>query len=236
MKTTLLAAASVLAMTAVAGAADLPQSTPAYAPVVPQASATNWEGAYIGAHLGAAWLRGDMTAYTPNNSYNGFGVSGLDTSGATGGLHIGYNHMLDNNVVLGLEAGASLANLSKHSSDNVAGTEFWRKLNWTGTLTGTLGYAMDSTMLYGKAGLAVGGFEVGHDQGGTNISSKSTQYGYVLGAGVEYAFDPNWSVNVEYDYMNFGKDSIHVSGPSADIFLKQGGDVHQVMAGVNYRF
>jgi opacity protein-like surface antigen len=36
-------------------------------------------------------------------------------------------------------------------------------------------------------------------------TTKSWRSGWTAGGGLEYAFDRRWSVFVEYDYMNFGK-------------------------------
>lgn len=224
MRGLVLAAASLVAMSGVAFAAD--------APVQP--NVFQWSGFYAGAHVGGTWLKGNMTAYTPYNSYSGFGVSGLNDGSFAGGVQLGYDHQVGN-IVLGVAADATFMDINKSSSDDAPGTLFWRKLNWTATVTPRIGYAFDNIMIYGKGGLALGGFEVGHDQNGTNISSKKTQIGYVLGAGVEYAMARNWTMNLEYDYMNFGNDSIHVNG-SPDISIEQGGDVHAVKLGLNYKF
>ena len=60
-------------------------------------------------------------------------------------------------------------------------------------------------LFYGKAG---GGW-VGNDDftinnltTGTSITaSNNTNSGWLVGAGIEWAFAPNWSVKIEYDYL-----------------------------------
>lgn len=231
--TKLLASAAALAlMTASAYAADL--YVPVDEPYIPEVSGLDWTGTYIGVHIGGGSLNGDMTAYTPYNSYNGFEVGSLDTTGILGGLQLGFNYQTGT-IVLGVEADASLMNLGAISDDNDPGRDFWRDLNWTATIAPRIGIAMDSVLVYAKGGVAFGGFEVGHDQSGTDISAESTEIGFVIGGGVEYALDQNWSMKLEYNYMNFGDARIEVSG-SPDIEIKQGGDLHAVKFGLNYRF
>ena len=46
--------------------------------------------------------------------------------------------------------------------------------------------------------VGIGGLGVG----GTS-STETTSFGWLIGAGAEYAFSPNWSAFLEYDYMEF---------------------------------
>ena len=42
---------------------------------------------------------------------------------------------------------------------------------------------------------------------GTSSSVETTSFGWLLGLGAEYAFSPNWSAFLEYDYIEFDKKS-----------------------------
>ena len=201
-----------------------------------------WEGAYGGIHVGASWLSGSMTAYTPYNSYAGFPVTGLNDSAIIGGVQLGYNIQMDSGLVFGLEATASLTDIDKGAYTPIDALDdapdnrlFWRKSDFTATVAPRIGYASDSFLITGKAGLAIADFEVGHDQNGTDIVGKKTKFGYVLGAGVEYALTSRISAGVQYDYENFGSKSIGVSG-SPDIDIDQGGDLHVAKVVLNYQF
>jgi opacity protein-like surface antigen len=45
---------------------------------------------------------------------------------------------------------------------------------------------------------------------GTSWTGSSTIGGWVAGGGLEYAFKPNWTVKLEYDYFGLGNlDGIH---------------------------
>jgi outer membrane immunogenic protein len=65
----------------------------------------------------------------------------------------------------------------------------------------------------------------------------------MLGTGIEYAVTSNWSAKVEYNYLDFGTDTVHFPnlGPvlsiqslSEDVSTRQ--RIHLIKAGLNYRF
>lgn len=136
-------------------------------------------------------------------------ASGISPDGFIGGLQAGYNWQLSPNFVLGIETDITGTDMT-----DAAGPSH---IDYLGTLRARLGYAWDRTMLYGTGGLAwnrtsVGGF---HD----------TDTGYALGAGIEWAFAPNWSAKVEYMYYNF--DNATTFGNT---------DISTIKLGLNYRF
>ena len=80
--------------------------------------------------------------------------------------------------------------------------------NYQGSARGRVGYAFDRTMVYATGGVGwinnevtvnatVGPFTVG-------VSDSQMHIGGVVGAGVEHAFAPNWSVKAEYLYAIYG--------------------------------
>src|SRR5262249_46577647 len=77
---------------------------------------------------------------------------------------------------------------------------------------------------------------------GFNFSGSDTRTGGFLGAGIEYAFLPNWSAKVEYDFFDFGtKDQTFTSPLLLSPFTATASTsirevVHTVKVGVNYRF
>jgi len=105
----------------------------------------------------------------------------------------------------------------------------------TATLTGRAGIAFGPLAGYGKGGVAWA-----HDRYSTNfytfpasVELTDTRIGWTAGAGVEYAFAPQWSAKLEYNYMDFGTKSVSFApGTSTDIDQQ----VHAVKLGVNYKF
>jgi outer membrane immunogenic protein len=122
-----------------------------------------------------------------------------------------------------------------------------------GTVRGRLGWAPGQWLLYVTGGLAVG--EVTHTvvevpfpftactvNGLTcrGASVSDTRVGWTVGAGVEWALGPNWSVGAEYLFVDLGTTDITLL-PNGPIFTNTSvtsfdDTSHIVRAKLNYRF
>jgi outer membrane immunogenic protein len=140
---------------------------------------SNFQGAYVGAHLGGGWGK----------------AGAASTSGVVGGGHIGANAQFGN-VVAGAEADVSASSLGHRG--------FTDKFNQgtTGSLRGRLGYAFDRVLVYGTAGGAMTSTEWKNLAGKT---SKS-QTGFVYGAGAEVKMTPNVSLRGELLHYDFSRE------------------------------
>jgi len=70
-----------------------------------------------------------------------------------------------------------------------------------------------------------------------NFGVSETRVGWTVGAGVEWAVWENWSVKLEYDYLDFGSRTVTFNDPqlgAANISVSQ--RISEVKLGVNYRF
>ena len=81
-----------------------------------------------------------------------------------------------------------------------------------------------------------GGFD-----GFSGVSADSTTAGWLLGFGAEYAFSPNWSAFIEYDYLDFGSKGIAFDLPMAEPVpgtarLSVQNKLSVAKVGVNYKF
>ena len=77
------------------------------------------------------------------------------------------------------------------------------KLDWFGTARGRVGFlATDRVLLYATGGLAYGHFTANAPL--VPLSWGATRAGWTVGAGAEAAIDRNWSVKLEYLYMDLG--------------------------------
>jgi hypothetical protein len=87
----------------------------------------------------------------------------------------------------------------------------------TGSLTARLGYAMGPagrTLAYAKGGGAWlrERINISSPYGGT--AQRDDRFGWTVGAGIEHAIAPAWSMKLEYDYADFG--AIQVGTPRTE--------------------
>ncbi len=232
MRVKLLAAAAALALgTLGAQAADLPARMPVKA--VPVAPAFSWTGAYIGAHLGYGWSRSTYTdMYTP-------GWSLLNKAdGILGGGQIGFNQQFGA-WVLGVEADVSATGIDGTTLDAglFAGDRYKDDLTWTATIVGRIGYAFDRTLIYAKGGAAFARGEHEYQWVGTTAISTGDRNasGWTVGGGLEQALSPNWSIRVDYSYLDLGKSDVFLVEPTYAWVAGVEQTVHAVKFGVNFR-
>lgn len=228
------AAALSLGLGQVTLAADLPPR-PAYQAPVMVAPVNQWTGCYVGGNLGWGWGNGDVTVAGTvarsgnNNGFAGGGQIGCDYQ--MGAMVIGIRNMFD---------WANLDESSRIVGGTFTGHGVTAKNNWLDLLTGRIGYAVQPTwLLYFQGGAAwrdtsvqllnPAGLQVG--------SSSKTRTGWTVGAGSEYKFAPNWSVFLEYNYANFGTNTVNFTVPAVGTFTGSvKTDAQMVLAGVNWRF
>jgi outer membrane immunogenic protein len=230
-------ALAVFGIAAAAGA-DLPTKTPP-APVYAPPPFT-WTGLYIGANVGGGWGQGTVT----DNATGGTFGTGERGSFAGGG-QLGYNYQVGN-VVFGVEGffdGVASGNNNTSSIvTGLAGHQFQGSANatWVSTVAGRLGFTgpgFDHWLVYAKGG---GGW-VGYDStvsdltSGLSAKTSSSQGGWMAGAGIEWAFAPNWIARVDYQYIGLNGFSV---APTfvADRFVVNNPNVQTVTFGINYLF
>ena len=220
-----LAAMLITAAVGTANAADMPTKAPV-APVY--AAPFNWTGFYIGAHVGSGWSTEEW-----GFADGGSAVGNFNLNGFLGGGQIGYNWQ-SGWAVFGVEADASVTDIKGTGVCFGGDTNCSSKIDALGTITGRFGGAVDHALVYVK-----GGGAWAHDKhtitccNGFTSSDSKTTWGWTVGAGVEYAFAPNWSGKVEYNFLDFGKDRFTFE-ETDPIDIRQ--TVHTVKFGINYRF
>jgi outer membrane immunogenic protein len=185
---------------------------PVKAPVAYAPPAPNWNGFYIGVMGG--YGSGDLRT-------DAFGRERIE-GGFIGGT-AGYNFQAPGSMwVFGIEGDGAAANIRTDNAGVGAGVG---RLDAFGTVRGRVGVAFSNVLFYGTGGLAIGNIHNSF----AGFSESQTHLGYAAGAGIEYAFSPNWSAKVEYMYMDFGRENHGAFGDAR-------ADVHTIKGGINYRF
>jgi outer membrane immunogenic protein len=250
------AAALALAAAGPAFAADLPQM-PVKATFVQRFT---WTSCYLGAHVGGAWMRNDVTdpvlLVQDNVNLGGPGFTtggpttvGVNENGAEVGGQIGCDYQFPSNFVLGVEGAASGGTMKgsavvalPNSPPDTALVSV--KTDFVPTLTGRAGYAVDHWLFYAKGGVAWASSKysvTGTFNGGAGLGlpfdfeGLSLRTGWTGGGGVEWAFAEDWSARLEYDYYDFGTHTATmndaVNGPGPLSFKTT---MQTVKLGVNF--
>lgn len=188
----------------------------------PGGTSYNWSGFYIGVNGGGGWARSGFDE--PRDSTGNF-----DMSGFMGGLTFGYNAQTGS-WVYGFEGTIDFGNISGSTDVNcraICSTS----TTHLGTLEGRLGYAFGSgrTLAYLKGGAAWGNIKM--DVGGFP-GSETNNWGWAVGAGLEYKIAPNWSLKVEYNHIDLGRGSCDPFGCGGNATSPLA--VDRVVGGFNY--
>jgi outer membrane immunogenic protein len=244
----LIASIAFLALgAAVAGAADMPVKAlpPQPLPVF------SWTGFYVGANIGGAWANNSwtdglfQTNFNTNNGNNGVFI---------GGGQIGGNYQIGN-FVIGGEWDADWAASSNNNNNGIiipgVGTFVVTNNNrWITTVAARFGYAVDHWLFYGKAGggwVGINNWTLTNTATGASLTCGNfatncgnNAGGWLVGAGVEYAFTNNWTVKFEYDYLGLGSRTVSIPATApllaGDTFTSNNRNVQMVKVGVNYLF
>jgi outer membrane immunogenic protein len=228
-------AITMLGLTSVASAADLPGRPYTKAPAVTSA-VFDWSGYYVGGNLGGAWndshdivsptgcfinpavLCGGPLSTNPFRT----DASSLKGAGFAGGGQVGYNWQRER-WVFGIEGDINYVGINDSVATNrtlsAPLTGSWShsetdRPGWLGTFRGRVGVtATPSFLLYATGGLAVG--QVRSSSVSTFSatgdayagSNDDTRVGWTVGGGGEWMIAPQWSIKAEYLYVDLGKST-----------------------------
>jgi opacity protein-like surface antigen len=251
MRKLLFANVAALAMT-IAGpavAADLPLKAAA----APFAERFAWTGCYLGGHVGGGFARKDITdpVQLVQDSFLGLGTTpgittaNLSPTGAVIGGQIGCDYQFAPSWVVGIEGMASGSTMKASTIvglplGNPDTAEVRAKTDFLTSVTGRIGYAFDTVLLYARAGgaMAADRYDVTGSFAGTpfGFAGLENRFGWTAGGGVEWAFTPHWSASVEYDYYGFGRRTIAMSDPTnvllGNVDVRQ--SIQVVKVGMNF--
>jgi opacity protein-like surface antigen len=245
--------------------ADISKTAPLYkAPPAPAAATFTWTGCYLGAQGGAGWGRSDnnVTLKSSQTTFPFGPSSGLadetpaDFSsrprGELFGGQLGCNYQFGT-WVIGIEGEGWSSNMKQTTlnfgtEDPTPDPHRLEASNlWDAALSARFGIAIDRAFLYGKLGLAYGEFQYAFTDATDNhdFNVGTTQVGGIFGAGAEYSITQNWSARIEYDWVNYGTNTVNthltipgnfLSGTITPYSFSVKETTSIIKAGVNFKF
>jgi len=224
----------------------------------PPAASWNWTGFYAGAHAGSTFGFADISSPYGSSIYG----DGLRMPGFMLGGQVGYNWQPEGSPwVFGLEGELSWLDADGSSNCFSPSGEFTSSTcsarpQYTGTLTGRVGVALGPTghtLVYGKGGAAFLHNRIdlttneNFAETSTATHGRNTAWGWTVGAGIEQALTPVWSLKLEYDYRRFADftmatpatvttadDGTVTPVAASSTSIRQ--SMHTVKLGLNYHF
>ena len=237
----------------VAGAALLAFAGTALAQGPAAAPVFTWNGPYVGAFGGYGFGYAGATNDADAGAGNGFDdglldlTLGLAPRGAFGGVTLGFNSQSGAFVVGGEINGGYLALADAFSlfvADGPNGIldddEGAVSYGWYATFAARVGLAFNRTLLFATAGGIITEYAGAYgdlNDGVTDPTDATTlfgpQYGYIVGAGAEFAFDSGWTARLEYSFFDLGTDT--TTNLDDDVFIHRN-NAHLVRFGLNFLF
>src|SRR5579872_747110 len=168
----------------------------------------NWTGFYVGAHLGDMW--GDSNVNIPNYPSN----FTINLQSLTAGLQAGGNYQFDENFLVGLEGDVSYLNEANHKlTGGPNNEEFFVRYDWRTSIRVRAGITTGPALFYVTGGWVATDLSQARYTG-SGSQSYFMPNGITFGAGIDYAFDNNWSFGAEYLHDEFGHKSFVYGGPT----------------------
>lgn len=189
-----------------------------------------WSGFYFGIQGGYGWGDTEHTSATIDSGT-------FDANGGLIGVTWGTNWQRGN-WVYGFESDFSFTSMDGTSKESPCGVLFCSTdLRNLGTTRLRLGYAANTSLVYVTGGLAYGNVRAGDHHFQVDIAHEDDKmhFGWTLGAGIEWAFAPRWSLKAEYLHVDLGERTNYNSFLlGGDIDVRLTADIARI--GVNYNF
>jgi len=235
-------------------AADLP---PRQAPPPPVKALVavvpifTWTGCYIGAQGGYGWGKSTTDAGSALNPIADEPTGDFSSSpkGGIAGGQVGCNYQAGAFVIgiegegwwSGMRATTTISTLETSPDGPPTDDHTLKAQNRAdGAITGRLGFAADRVLFYGKGGVAFGSFRYTfHDAADAhNFDVSTSRDGWIVGAGIEWAFVNNWIARLEYNYLNFSSHTVNtIIATSLDPFAFSVKETKNIIkAGISYKF
>jgi outer membrane immunogenic protein len=202
----------------------------------------NWTGCYVGLQAGIGAQQDNFVG----------GAEGENGYGAVAGGQIGCNYQIGM-LVVGIEGDGLWSgirnNYTEGSNTSTEGYSEGAKNNWDADIAFRVGAAFDRLLVYGKGGVAWGGFDFSSTEKFSDGTSEgfhgsATLPGALIGIGMEYALPgyQNWTAKIEYNYIAFAQTNVSLTQtfdgvPTGYVLNESYGATKQLIKfGINYKF
>jgi len=228
------------------------------APVTP-APMDNWSGFYVGIQGGYLWGDPDIVISRDNDDpdhpdtyHRTHDVSDTDVDGFAGGIYAGYNWLLENDWLIGVEGEWNYVSadgtgdlIDRHSNDPGGKDGTGKtKQEWDASLRLKTGVVVGDYLPYITGGVAWTSVNAKAYYLGINAKAYDPQtlmdddqilVGWTIGAGVEMAISENVHVRIQYRYTDYGDENFK-DMVDADFTEKVDYNSHMLTVGLSYRF
>lgn len=193
----------------------------------------SWTGGYIGFQTG--YQNGSF-----KERFSGQHHTRNSSDGVLGGIYAGYNFEFWNNVILGIDGDITYNSARQNLNYTVTTApntshdfDHESKMEWSGAVRARMGYAMDRWMPYIAGGFAFAQVKnTLYDSNFDYQDGNTTNSGWTIGAGLDYALAMNTTLRLEYRYSDYGRKTFSVGNFEYQTKLK----TNEVRLGVAYRF
>lgn len=176
----------------------------------------SWTGFYAGVNAGAEFNDAQISSNqlgfnSPSETCN----KTANFSTYSSGIQFGYLYQFPNAFVTGVEANINFNHdqnyhFSCNSEFNVGVYDrFTFRQQMQSSVKGRLGRSLNgnkSILPYLTAGATVANVSLSYrNEGSDYYDTSTTDLGWLIGAGVEWAFREHWSLRAEYNYVDYGR-------------------------------
>lgn len=163
----------------------------------------DWSGLYLGGSIG--YGDADFRGCVECDAASAADAADLNLNGIAGGFHVGFNHQMDNNIVVGIEGDVMFTDWSDHAP--TISDDEWQNGNvdLLGSVRLRLGMAMDRSLFYVTGGAAFSNAKWTSTRDSDVDSTKLNGVGGVIGAGAEFMVTEKISLRGEGLYYMIGK-------------------------------
>lgn len=206
-------------------------------------AADGFSGLYAGIHAGYVDADADGKEYI-NGAPSGWTHKLSPEGGLIGGF-LGFNKVLENNVLLGIEADYEFRDATDKNAEKFNGVtdnDFTSKARMedAATLRARLGYVFNDnkTLTYITAGYATAKVKTTYKVVPTAETDSNTKWhdGWTLGAGAEHFFTDRIAARAEYRYADYGNEKSNIDLPGYGRYRQSLEDEQSIRVGVMYHF